>query len=223
MANTVSFGMFWQSYGYQQIELPDTVDPNDPEAVKSHIRENWDHIGLPAGSYVGDSAEFDEESILTVEIDPKVEQIYDDGDEIAAYDLDVKVVIEDIGEGLRGDYDPENPNDIPLLRFTVYLRNEKDQDAWDQVDDASYCTQLPADTPRDILRKAANHLLKEFSNILNSDRDQSVKKLGERLSWISPEWFSVCEHSVNGACELCPDENACKGTPAEQRECAYKQ
>ncbi len=223
MANTVTFGMYWQMYGRQTIELPDSVDPHDYYTVREHIRETWDDIGLPGGSYVDDSADFDEESLLDVVLDPSVEQIYDDGFEIAAYDRAVKVVIEDIGEGLHGDYNADDPEDIALLRFTVYLKTEEDPEQWDQVDDASYCTQLPADTPRDILKKAVKYLLKEFSNVLNSDRYQSVKKLGESLSWISPEWFSACEHSVNGTCELCPDDNACKGTYAEQHECAYKQ
>lgn len=33
---------------------------------------------------------------------------------------------------------------------------------------------------------------------------------------------SKCPYSINGECELCPDNNECNGTPAEQSECAYR-
>jgi hypothetical protein len=34
----------------------------------------------------------------------------------------VKIELEWIGEGLDGDYNPGNPNDVPLLRFSVYKK-----------------------------------------------------------------------------------------------------
>jgi len=43
---------------------------------------------------------------------------------------DVRVELEWIGEGYEGDYDPEDPEDVPLLRFTVYRR---EGDWWEQV------------------------------------------------------------------------------------------
>ncbi len=64
MAKKVSFGMFWEVYGRQTIELPDDVDENDIEAVKDYIRSVWDDIPLPDGSYVSGSDEFDEESLI---------------------------------------------------------------------------------------------------------------------------------------------------------------
>ena len=48
----------------------------------------------------------------------------------------VTVELEDIGEGLSGDYDPKDKDDVPLLRFTVLKGDEP-------VEDASYCTQVP--------------------------------------------------------------------------------
>lgn len=47
---------------------------------------------------------------------------------------------EDIGEGYSGDYDPNDPNDKPLLRATMLFDNEP-------VDSGSYCTLAPAKTP----------------------------------------------------------------------------
>lgn len=55
----VRFGMFWQCYGYQEIELPDDIDVNDEEAVKEYIEENWTNIPLPEGDYVSGSDEPD--------------------------------------------------------------------------------------------------------------------------------------------------------------------
>ena len=63
MAKTVTFGMTWQMYGHQTITLPDTVNADDPEAVKAYILSVWDHIPCPAGAYVFASDELDQEYI----------------------------------------------------------------------------------------------------------------------------------------------------------------
>lgn len=64
MANTVSFGMYWQAYGRQEVELPDDINPNDEDEVKAYILSIWDDIPLPGeGEYVDGSDELDEESL----------------------------------------------------------------------------------------------------------------------------------------------------------------
>lgn len=136
-----------------------------------------------------------------------------------AIDRAVKVEWSDCEEGIHGDFNPNDPDDVSLLRFDVYVARGG---RWEAVDDASYCTQMPVDTPKPTLKRALLYLLKEYSNVLNSDPEQSVKKMGEGLSWISPDWFSTCEHSIIGECEPCPEDNSCKGTSAEQAECAYR-
>ena len=62
----VSFGMYWQEYGYQTIELPSHIDPDDRDAVIEYIRSVWDNIPLPEGSYVSGSDELDPESEIRV-------------------------------------------------------------------------------------------------------------------------------------------------------------
>jgi hypothetical protein len=101
---------------------------------------------------------------------------------------DVTVEWESIGEGFNGDYDPEDPDDQPLLRFYVSRRSVSPSGlvAWDEVEDASYCTQVPEATPAPVLAKLLEQLMDEFYEPVTQGR--SVKKLGERLSWISPEW-----------------------------------
>ena len=96
----------------------------------------------------------------------------------------VRVELEDIGEGRSGDYDAEDPDDVPLMRFTV-LKLEKDG-SWEPVDDASYCTQIPAYTsPADMERLAQLILVSVEDAVLAG---KSVKKRCEELSWINPTW-----------------------------------
>ena len=62
----------------------------------------------------------------------------------------VRVDFVDLNEGYYGEYDPENPSDKKLLRFDVYTRKRKK--AWEALDDGSYCTEIPVDTPPDDLK-----------------------------------------------------------------------
>lgn len=66
MAKYVNFGMFWQEYGRQTIELPDDIDEKDEDAVVEYIKSVWDEIALPTGSYIQDSDEFDPEGGLEI-------------------------------------------------------------------------------------------------------------------------------------------------------------
>ena len=94
----------------------------------------------------------------------------------------VKVIWENIGEGHCGDYDETDPEDENLLRFTVYVNEDGE---WKEVDDSSYCTMVTADTGNEKLMELLNILMDEFYNVLHYDTCCSVKKLGERMSWIS--------------------------------------
>lgn len=96
----------------------------------------------------------------------------------------IRVALENIGEGWFGDYDETNPDDEELLRFTVYTKLENSE-YWEQVDDASYCTAIPASSDKEYLEKILNILFNEFYEVLHNNPLNSVKKLGERLSWIN--------------------------------------
>jgi hypothetical protein len=114
----------------------------------------------------------------------------------------------DLGEGLSGDYDPNDPNDVAMLRFDVLElqqvhEHEHTDDGvidhnfgrttyheWVAMDDASYCTQMPADTSDDILRRGA-------TMIMNATYGKdNIKKICEGLSWIEPGW--CVEPQLNG-------------------------
>jgi len=89
------------------------------------------------------------------------------------------VELEWIGEGLSGDYDPNDPNDVPLLRFSLW---ERHGGGWDYVEDTSYCCQVSRDAPMEQIEAALRTLMREFRSTVDSGG--SVKKAGEKLSWI---------------------------------------
>jgi hypothetical protein len=63
---------------------------------------------------------------------------------------------------------------------------------WVEVDDASYCTQVPVDTPDDIRHRLLEVLMDECHDPVVGGH--SVKKLGERLSWISTAALGIDGH-----------------------------
>jgi hypothetical protein len=97
----------------------------------------------------------------------------------------IKIEWEDIGEGLHGDFNDEDPNDIPLFRFYVLVKGEDGE--WHEAEDASYCTQMPVATPEDVLRKGLEHIYDQVHDALKSG--DSIKKICEDLSWIGPHTF----------------------------------
>lgn len=68
-----------------------------------------------------------------------------------------------IGEGYHGDYDPSDPEDDNLLRYYVYIvdpNSDPSREANKQaIDDASYCTMIPADTPPEQLRTLLTYIM----------------------------------------------------------------
>ena len=96
----------------------------------------------------------------------------------------VRVTFEWVGEGWSGDYDPEDPEDQPLLRFTVDDL-EKPPDEYGQESrswqDNSYCTQLPVWTPTDQLERIARAIAR------STEDEYYWKRILEEWSWVGPE------------------------------------
>lgn len=130
--------------------------------------------------------------------DPDVEEVEpDEGILMCLERGNLKAEWEDLSEGYNGDYDPDNPDDCSLLRFTVYASDESGE--WGVIGDASYCTRVPASTPRPVLREMLECILNEFWDALDGHlgySSPSVKKLGEELSHISVEVFSTNNEDV---------------------------
>lgn len=105
---------------------------------------------------------------------------------------DVVVTLEYIGEGNNGDF-VNDGKDVPLMRFGVSKKQpcEDGRDHpdwnWEEVENASYCTQIPADTSKEIMQKLAVIILnKIYDDVVEGN---SVKKLCEGLSWIDESWI----------------------------------
>jgi len=94
-----------------------------------------------------------------------------------------RVELESIGEGYNGDFDPSDPNDVELLRFSVDQRETLDDD-WTGVENASYCTELPADIDDETAEKALTNIIDAAGDAL---REGTHKRLCEKLSWMSIE------------------------------------
>lgn len=95
-------------------------------------------------------------------------------------DGDVRVAWSELGEGYNGFYDPEDPEDKELLRFDVYRWDGID---WEPVDDASYCTAVPVDTPAERQTELLRVIMDEVKDDVLAGI--SIKKKCEYLSWIT--------------------------------------
>jgi hypothetical protein len=103
---------------------------------------------------------------------------------------DVMVQLEYIGEGYVGEYDPSDPNDVPLLRFYVRKRvdDPNDPDGWEDVDDASYCTLLPSTISDEVRQACLTYIMDRVYEPLMSGG--SIKHICAELSWIEPSWVT---------------------------------
>lgn len=83
----------------------------------------------------------------------------------------------DAGEGLSGDYNPEDPDDIHLLRFDVYKKVGED---WEEVEDASYCTRMPSKYNYDGFECMPEKLIgKQYYFPGNTGYENTIKKYHE--------------------------------------------
>lgn len=68
----VRYGSSWQMYDNDQILLPEDIDPQDKDAVIEWLKGVWEDIPLPSGgSYIQDSHELDEESVVVIPVQKK--------------------------------------------------------------------------------------------------------------------------------------------------------
>lgn len=119
----------------------------------------------------------------------KYKKALDDLDDIEAIKGDVKVTLQYIGEGKSGDYTGEE-DDIPLIRFSVnkkepanysYPGAEHPDWDWCEVENSSYCTQIPVDTSKEELEKIASFILDKVEESVTIG--DGIKRLCEELSY----------------------------------------
>lgn len=84
-----------------------------------------------------------------------------------------------LGEGNCGSYNPDDPEDVELLRFDVYFWNDE-LNRFVQPQDASYCSQVSASVSEDKLIELSKHIA-----VTVQDSPNKYKRLLEQLSWLS--------------------------------------
>lgn len=100
----------------------------------------------------------------------------------------LKVTFEELGEGLSGDFNSDDPTDIELLRF-YFMRFEEDETgnwSWNDLQDGSYCTQVPVSTSVEQQQALLTYLMDAAERDILRD---SYKRKLEKLSWVAPEWL----------------------------------
>jgi len=119
-----------------------------------------------------------------------------DADRLSLDNGEVLIEWSRLGEGLYGDYDPDDPEDVELLRFdvSVSVRHPKVDEVsegcsvdgeWVAVPDASYCTQVPVNTPLRLLHKGLELIFNEvYEPLAEGD---SIKRRCAALSWMTPD------------------------------------
>lgn len=110
----------------------------------------------------------------------------------------VRMELEHIGEGNEGDYDVDDDDDTPLLRFSFYVRNHDDP-CWISLSDTSYCTAIDARSPWEVRLACAAVLFQEVGPALKPGLDEVVdsnwgrraKNTCEQMSWNSADEFET--------------------------------
>jgi hypothetical protein len=131
----------------------------------------------------------------------KYHQAIDECPYAEAEDGDLKVQFEYIGEGLSGDYTGEE-DDVPMMRFYTYkkeyIENGQGIDHpdwnWAEMEDGSWCTQVPVDTPKETLEKMTKVILEKMKEVVgeygeDGIQDYNIRKVSSECSWIDESWI----------------------------------
>jgi len=97
----------------------------------------------------------------------------------------VKVEWVELSEGLNGEYNPENLDDVELLRFDVSRKENKE---WVEIPNASYCTIFPVSATDKQKQEALECIMAEIFDHANAGFE--IKRTCERLSWIDLSWVN---------------------------------
>jgi hypothetical protein len=120
----------------------------------------------------------------------------------------VKVEFYNADEGWNGDFDPDDPEDVNLLRFSFAARVNGE---WVSVADASYCTYVPAATDEETLKQ----LLVFLADRAASPIELAVKVLIDQHSGDEQAAFDSCQSDqlrVDGSRRLFEELSATAGT-----------
>ena len=144
----------------------------------------------------------------------------------------IRMELEDLGEGWNGDYDEEDPDDTPLLRFSFYAINpdgdedQPDRVRYDQLDDCSYCTAIDARAPWEVQMAAACTIFDEVFDRFSVDADPpseidpamggDARRVCERMSHTSSGDFPALSAAIE-ATQIDEASAPANGAPARPR------
>ena len=109
----------------------------------------------------------------------------------------VKVEWTDLSEGRCGDFNPDDPDDVALLRYDAVVRRTNDSadeqrdlepgsdPDWGIKDNGSYCTQVEVDTDDATLEVLARMIANALADNLDNG---GWKSTAERMSWVDVTW-----------------------------------
>lgn len=111
----------------------------------------------------------------------------------------LRVELDFEGEGNSGDYDEDDPDDMPLMRFACAARvphpGNPDHGELVYLDETSYCTQVDDNAPWEVKLAIAATIFHEVKDKLAFAEGtqvepawgQRAKRACEELSWISDQ------------------------------------
>ena len=146
----------------------------------------------------------------------------DDFETVQLIKDNVLVEIDWLEDGISGEYRVDDPNDVPMLRFTVcscpYVGTAFRH--WEPVSNASYVMQIPIDTPRAVLERLAQKIMDRVYDEIQARN--SIKEICEELSRIQNEGCPQCGSEAGYTGRLIEYHSArfdYKGNWVEDLEC----
>src|SRR5512137_1955207 len=106
-----------------------------------------------------------------------------------------KVIIRwvELGEGLSGDYNEDDPDDVELLRFDAYVDGHEWEDDYDDGNFTySYCTYFPVSATPKQRRAGLEYLMSHLYEPMS--KGEWCRSEAERLSWIDIDWIEEKEN-----------------------------
>lgn len=94
-------------------------------------------------------------------------------------DMSLRLELTYIGEGLTGDYDPDDHCDVPLLRF--YIQRYVGEGEWSDIEGGSYCTLIPAD----ITDVQCLQVSMSIFNMIRGKTDEEIRHIAAGLTEMS--------------------------------------
>jgi len=98
----------------------------------------------------------------------------------------------DVGDGRFGDYDPNNPEDVALLSFSL---SEKKGEDWKPL--INLLTGLPVATPEAIRKKGTEMILARIGQVAKKHAGtEKILEAAQAMSFIELSWFEEDSDAV---------------------------